>query len=186
MLPIAITPKTEARCFICGENNRNRIPKRAIDDVWHKKKIRIPYNNRCCSRHLINNLFTEEALEQIHAEHEQSYATPEEFAQWFKNLDLPQQPKFKLKLQFSTLDPEDYGLLTGFSKEQFDNILSFIEIDLRNTDTRTIRDALGLFLVKLRTNMTHRLLQFLFDIKTPSVVSYILLWLSLSNSNYLF
>jgi hypothetical protein len=66
-----------------------------------------------------------------------------------------------------SLNNEDYNGMTGISKEDFDDLLSHLQ--LRDRGGISPRDSLGMFLMKLRVGSSHRELATLFRVSLKSV-----------------
>lgn len=82
-----------------------------------------------------------------------------------------------LDSHFSLLDklgkcecPKDLQILTGFEWNQIVEIKNMF-ITLRDTDNRTITQALIVFLIKLRTGNSNRLIAFMLQLKNEQLVS---------------
>jgi len=78
------------------------------------------------------------------------------------------KPKSSNTLSFNEdgIAPQDYKLLTGLNKDEFDTLFNYCHIELRSSSNRTGRTALGVFLVKLRLNLSQEVLAFLFGVKS--------------------
>ncbi|XP_034316546.2 uncharacterized protein [Magallana gigas] len=63
----------------------------------------------------------------------------------------------------------DYMALTSISKENFEDLHSFISSDIRNTQNRGTRMSLGIFPLKLRSGMSNQLLATIFGISKSSL-----------------
>ena len=67
------------------------------------------------------------------------------------------------------MDDDDYECFTGLTREKFDDLLSYIQHDLRNTAVRSVRTALGLLLCKLRMDNSQEQLGRLCGLSQPTV-----------------
>ncbi|OXA46662.1 hypothetical protein Fcan01_18834 [Folsomia candida] len=163
----------ENRCLICKTSVRTRIKRRAIIEVFLRRGILIPENNRCCKDHLEDEILKPEDMDAIEVEKPYSTLTGKQVAKWLTTLRQLATEK-KLPIDFSknsSLTNSDYEMLLGVSIASFEVLLKHCEGPLRNSPNRTIRSALAIFLMKLRLNISQRVLAFLFGIKNQSTVS---------------
>lgn len=158
---ISSVGSTQNRCFICHDlQGRTRIPKSALAQVWTEKEIFIPHDNRCCSIHLERQLFSEEAMELIVPTKNGVLMSDEDLAQWILDLSKRNNLKSNSKRRRynfddpTDVDKEDYPNLVGFSKIQFNSLLTEISGHLHNSVNRTVRNALAIFLMLLRHNLS--------------------------------
>ena len=78
-------------------------------------------------------------------------------------------------LNFDEVSDVNYRVLTGMTRDQFNNLCSEIPPSpLRHTDTRTPRTAIACLLVKLRLALTHQTLCTLFSVEDKRKMSKIL------------
>lgn len=72
-------------------------------------------------------------------------------------------------LNFDALDERDYPSLTGLTKPQFDDFCSHLLQHIKTTPKRSPRTTVGLFLVKLYSGMSNKLLSTIFGLSKSSV-----------------
>lgn len=80
--------------------------------------------------------------------------------------DVASKKTSKKGIDFDNLDnqtDEEIKTMTGITKEQFNDLLTYVA-DIRDTPTRSKSTALGIFLVKLRTGLSHSVLATLFHL----------------------
>jgi len=58
-------PHSQAQCFVCGSEKRNRVPVSAIQKIFDSHGIFIPKENRACPVHIGDGIFVEEAVNAI-------------------------------------------------------------------------------------------------------------------------
>ena len=76
-----------------------------------------------------------------------------------------------------SMTDENYMVLTGLDRAQFDDLLTFVqESKTRSSKNRSKRTALGLLLVKLKTGLSNRMLSTLFGIHCRYAVQRSLNW----------
>jgi hypothetical protein len=73
------------------------------------------------------------------------------------------------KIDFDNIDNRDCKNLTGFLLDQFEDTCSFILINIKSTPSRTPKISVGLFLMKMKCALSHKLLSILFKISISSV-----------------
>jgi hypothetical protein len=164
--------ETESCCFICkSRNDRKAVPWKAISQVWFRQMVYIPKKNRACSSHFTSEkLFTQEALDQIEASKQRIHVKKYDFGLWLHHVCDIKQPN-PISFQGPLQLPESrYKTFVGLEKNNFNNLFSFIESRIRNTSNRTAKDALGMFLILLRTNNTQEFIAHLFG-TTQRIVS---------------
>ena len=67
------------------------------------------------------------------------------------------------------LSETDYINLTGLSREHFNDLHTYITFSIRNTPTRSTRTSLGIFLFKLKTGTSSKVLSTVFGISKSSI-----------------
>jgi hypothetical protein len=143
-------------------------------DLWIKSRILVPENNRTCKHHLSDGIFLPEAIKLITATKSSAEITGQQAAKWLISLTTRLAQKHR-PIDFclsSGMTNVDYKLLTGISKDPFDQLVQILkESDMRESSNRDLRNALGIFLVMLRLNLSQRVLAFLFGISNQSVIS---------------
>jgi len=175
ILPLGSCSSTQRYCFICkSPNSRTRVPDKAIAQVWREKKIFIPRNNRCCHNHLNNDLFTEDAMQLIQIMRRRTLFSEVDLIKFIGFL-TPLPTVFN-SLSFGIASPLtsiDYANLTGLNKDDFNDLYSFCSGNIRNSSNRSARDALGIFLMKLRLNISQATLATMFRLDSQPMVSSI-------------
>ncbi|XP_021965136.1 uncharacterized protein LOC110860413 [Folsomia candida] len=168
---------SESRCFLCfNHSGRSRVPKPAIKETWLRKKVYISPGSRCCRDHLMGNMFTESTLQLIEGTRDNVRVTNSELVEWI-DVITEEAIRKELPINFnadSKMTSEEYEIFTGLSREQFDSVLQYCREDIRNSSVRTIRNALAIFLMKLRLDLPQRILAFLFGIEHQSRISDVL------------
>ena len=82
------------------------------------------------------------------------------------------------------MDDEDYECYTGLNREHFDDLLSHVQQDLRNSAVRSVRQALGLLLCKLRMDNSQEQLRRLCGMSQPTVSEAISAVLNALDQNF--
>jgi hypothetical protein len=171
---ITSVSKSERRCFVCrSPTGRSRIPNSALLDTWLKLKILVPENNRICADHLDSGIFTEEALSRIIVTKESAELNGQQVAKWLTNLSLKLSQRHRL-IDFNSnagLPNEDVKMLTGIDRNAFQALVNVLKTSkMRESANRSLQNALGIFMILLRLNLSQRVIAFLFGV-SQSVVS---------------
>ncbi|XP_051159163.1 uncharacterized protein LOC127280299 [Leptopilina boulardi] len=161
-LPISRCIASQSKCVICKSvNGRNRISPQARLKVFIDHGILIPPSSRSCNTHLEEEFLTDNAVNMMELL-PFSDLNANEVMELLT--DLRDQAK-KKGLDFdnsSALADEDYSRLTGFNKNQFDQVVDFVQDSIRHTVNRSSRKCVALCLMKLRTGLSHSILSTLF------------------------
>lgn len=157
---------TQSRCFIdsCrATNQRLVIPDDAIDQVWNNKRIFLSKTLRVCSTHLVNNkVFTDAALDSIVPTARGIYLPPTDICKWIHRLSTSPNKQPRVDFSSNDITEDEYTTLVPCSKHAFEEMYELIKPRMRNTAQRTIKNALGMFLMTLRLKTTQKFLAFLF------------------------
>jgi hypothetical protein len=172
---ISSVPRSESRCVVCkSRDGRSRIPTSALIDLWVKTKIFVPSNNRTCAAHLESGKFLAEAIGLIVATKKYAEVTGLQVSDWMTNL-ADQLGKRHRPVDFNSsagLTDEDFRLLTGIGRESFGELVDVLKgSKMRESSNRSICNALGMFLVMLRLNLSQRVIAFMFGVNSQSSVS---------------
>lgn len=114
----------------------------------------LPHENRTCFDHLNGDKFSEEALERIKPTKDGVLMSDEKLTNWILEMTLLVKKQLKRKrVDFDDIENvpmEDYKLLTGLSKADFELLLEYLKGNLNNSRNRSVRNSLGMFLMMLR------------------------------------
>ncbi|CAM4809495.1 unnamed protein product [Rotaria magnacalcarata] len=163
-LQLNATSSSHRKCCVCRENLRDhavKITSQDRDFIFFSRNIWIPEGVRCCSGHLINNLLSKEAVDQIKPF---SIRYQELSSSDFRCFDDPRD-----------LNDDEYCLLTSLSRDNFNDFVQIISSStIRPSCNRSIRTAVGIYLCKLRLGISNRLLACIFQIADKQTVSRII------------
>lgn len=164
------------KCVFCGKSVTSEMqlmPRSARLDVLLLHRVFVPHGVRCCSSHLING--TRLCLDQAFNLKDRSRIPTslssgdvrdllDDFSSLFNEL------QFSPRLDFDDpfLTNEDYEAWTGWSNAQFDLIFDEVSSFLRTSENRTTRNAMAIFWIKLKTNLSFRQIGSLFNINGDS------------------
>jgi hypothetical protein len=171
-LPNILTiTSTERCCFLCRRTDRRSVvPDAAVRQAWRKKKVFLSKTTRCCPNHLSEGLFTQVSLNQIQGNVQGIYITTRDVCTWI--FELTDATEDKPRVDFADpedLTTEDYETLLPCSKDAFDEMSFLISPRMRISSNRHPRNALAMFLMMLRLNLTQKFLAFLFRVEQTTV-----------------
>jgi hypothetical protein len=69
----------------------------------------------------------------------------------------------------TALSSSDYVNLTGISKENFDELHTYIKEHIRNTPARSTKTYLGIFLFKMKAGISNKVISTIFNISRSSL-----------------
>lgn len=173
-LRIPSTPRSHRYCIVCRKEGttRNRlslITSDAQTQAFVECGIFIDSKNRCCQHHLDKTFFKSEALTMISSTKYSDLFSRTDILQLLENLRKMLQKTKNLNFDIpSLMSDDDYFAMTGLLKEQFDNMVTYLS-SLRSTVNRSIRTCLAIFLVKMRTGLSNRILAILFGLKPSHI-----------------
>jgi len=174
-LEIHVLPSSQSKCCICGNSSsRNSVPKSAITGAWLDTRVFVPYKNRTCKTHIVDGEFDESSLDIIRNKGILSIVPGAEFLTLNEEISKLCENRGKKKvitLEDDSLSDEQVRTLFGINQEQIDVLYSYIVHDLRNSKNRTTKDALGMYLMKLRLNMPQEAIAIFFGVSSQSRVS---------------
>ena len=159
-------------CVVCGEEVRGGamiMPKGAQFDLLIYNSMYAPDGVRYCSSHLLNkkrlkpnaNIIMENPMQRA------SCLSSSKMIDLVADLlsllqEVINAPRLDL-LEFS-LNEEDYLAWTGWTKQQFDHMYDIISPNLRSSSNRHIRNTLAIFWIKLKTNLSFRQIDSMFNV----------------------
>ena len=156
---------SEKRCFVCAAHCRNRVPNNIRKQVFFKRRIYVPEGYRCCGLHYFDDQLQEEDIINIKIDDSNNYTLENE--KYFEFFDMLCESEQKIKEPFER--DEDYKIFTGLTKDQFDQIHTKYIINLKESEKRTTRQALALYLMKLRTGHSNQELIRFIDVTKRSI-----------------
>ena len=145
-------------CFICQSKTNQKIVcnQSLITKIFINEGIVIPNGNRICKYHLTETGYlygNSIAILKNKANEKSTGLNPKNIVKLLNDLgSRAKNGKTNGKLSFdeNSLSNEDYHNLTGIHKDQFDYLLSFINV----TRYKYSRCALGAFMLKLRCGLS--------------------------------
>uniref|UniRef100_T1HU43 Uncharacterized protein n=1 Tax=Rhodnius prolixus TaxID=13249 RepID=T1HU43_RHOPR len=166
-MPFKRVVVTHKYCCICLVEDKNYVvvPFKARLQVFISSRIFIPKNNRCCPKHLINDRFYVDEIPKLHVVSSKSTIDFDELTLVLNTLSNTCNNSL-----FDNLSDERIKSLTGFTVEEI-NTLKNLLISMRNSENRSINQALFAFLFKLRTGNSNSITASIFNIKYEQYLS---------------
>jgi len=170
-IPIQRTVSTHKYCCICSStNNLTVIPEEARMQSYIKKKIYIPVGNRCCRSHVIKNRIFEEDLNLLKIYSNTTSLTGLELSKLMGTLSIKCDSTLLDKVGEFTLSKQQLDVFTGLT---WDNLIQIKDmmVSLRNSKSRSVIQALVVFLLKLRTGNSNKMIASILQLENEQSVS---------------
>ncbi|XP_062589596.1 uncharacterized protein LOC134251226 isoform X2 [Saccostrea cucullata] len=173
-LSVPSTSSSHSSCFICRKPGPKLVVVSSNErhSVFLRQGVLIPSGSRCCTRHIPDGRFTEEALEKISAFSATSTLNRTsivDMLMYLREIALLNGGK---RIDFddpSALSEKEYVSLTGISKVSFDDLLSAVDGKVKNTSTRSVRTSLGIFLLKMKSGLSNEMLSTILNVSKSSI-----------------
>jgi hypothetical protein len=163
---------THRYCCVCFVPNRNLVvvPQNARMQSIIKRRIFIPDGNRCCEDHLINKRFYEEDLNLLKVYCNWSILRSSELSKIMESFATECNSILLDKMDDFCIPDEQLYIFTGLRRENLIELRDLLTT-MRNTDSRTVTQALIVFLFKLRTGNSNKLISATLQLKDEQLVS---------------
>ncbi|CAF1381289.1 unnamed protein product [Rotaria magnacalcarata] len=168
---ILFSGSSHKKCVVCrGEVNTTMItmPKPVRLDLLVLKRMYAPRGVRCCRKYLWNNrLLPDVKINTDNRQTPMAKLEPTVLLNLFNDLlGLLQEASTTSRLDFmnASMSNEDYLTWTGWTKEQFEHMFMLILPHMQSSCNREARNALAMFWIKLKTNLSFRQIGSLFNI----------------------
>ena len=167
------------QCIVCRKSVASEMivmPRSARLDLLLVYRIFAPHGIRCCSSYLIND--TRLRLNQYIDREGRSLISASLSSEDVQDLlnslvssfnELRSSPR--LDFDDTSVSSEDYETWTGWTKSQFDSIFQEVSGFLRSSENRTSRNAMAIFWIKVKTNLSFRQIGSLFNMGDDSEMS---------------
>ena len=143
------------------------------DLLFIKSNIFIPKGSRCCEDHLYNGRLRVDALYEIRPfKITQTDFSSTDVITWFSKFrdHYNFARYFDFDPPFLMTDVDCYNL-TGISKSNFEYLIMFLaNSNIKHSFNRSLRNAVGLFLTKLRLGISNKVLTTIFQFLNPKAV----------------
>lgn len=165
------TVSTHKYCCICSAiKNIIVIPEEARMQSFIKLRLHIPAGNRCCRTHLIRNRFYDEDLNRLRVYSNSSNLSASELTKMMESLSIKCDSTLYDEIGEFSLSEKQLLIFTGLTWENI-ILLRNMLTSMRNRQTRTVTQALVVFLFKLRTGNSNKLLASILQIEYEQLIS---------------
>ncbi|XP_076085751.1 uncharacterized protein LOC143056545 [Mytilus galloprovincialis] len=174
-LPIPSAGGGHSQCVVCKRRGPKLVvvPTNARFNIFLDKLIILTVGARCCPGHLCNEIFLPDALDRISHSQSSSIFNRTDLMDLITQIRDMALRGSKRRIDFDTenaLTSSDILNLTGLSKENFNDLCSIVQKgNLRDSRTRSVRTCIGIFLTKLKSGLSNKLLSTLFNLGKDSV-----------------
>ena len=169
-LPFGRASKAKSHCLICkSKGPLVVIPIEAKLRLFINCGLIIKGPSRCCKRHLKGSFLKKEEELRLTELSKTTTLTCKEVTDLLNELRTFAK---KGSLNFNipgSLSNINYSRLTGVSGSNFDNLYNYVKNSVRCTSVRSERTCLAIFLMKLRTGLSHSTLSTLFQIPRRNI-----------------
>ena len=166
-MAFARTVNTHAYCFLCkSRENIGSVPLNARLQVFIKKRIFIPYNNRCCKNHLIKNRFYKDLLHNIVPISNESSIQTNELGKFLDCLSDKVDDSILGNIKECSMSDETIFALTGFTGENIFEIRDLL-VTMRSSENRNVLQPVVTFLIELITG--HRCIAAILNLEEKQV-----------------
>lgn len=170
-LPLASIGGSHSTCFAC----KKRGPKLIVASTSVRlncflyNNIIVPAGSRCCPGHVNDDAFTDQAINMMTNCRPNTDFNRTEIANMFNKVRETLLSNKERRISFdSKLGDADFKNLTGLDKVSFDDLLTYLT-SVRDTQVRSARMCLGIFLTKMKTGISNKVLSTLFSVSKDSI-----------------
>lgn len=172
-LSIPTTSKSHAYCFICKRPRPKLVvvSPEARFSVLLNNNILIPAGCRCCPVHSDDGTILPESLKGLKTM-DTTLVNRTTIYEIVQKLRDAARKSASLRIDFDNADmltETDYCNLTGVSKANFSDICEHVKAYIRNTPARSTRTSVAIFMLKLKSGMSNKLLSTIFNITKSSI-----------------
>lgn len=173
-LPIPSTAKSHSYCFICHKPKTKLVvvSSNIRFYIFLHKGVIIPAGSRCCPDHIVDSKLKSEDMTMIECKSDKTLLNRSTVFELLQNLRTFAIQAEKSRIDFDTqetLSLADFINLTGVTKENFNDMHSYIKEEVRNTPARSTRTSLGIYLFKMKSGISNKVLSTVFNISKSSI-----------------
>ncbi|XP_069130866.1 uncharacterized protein [Argopecten irradians] len=169
-LKLLSTPRNKKRCVICKKTKKLVcVGQAAVAQAFLAKGVYINKKSRCCREHLQRTYFTTEALSTLSSTKNSEYFSRSDIVELLDGIrsHVNSNGVFNFDIP-SSLSDTQYREITGLTKDQFDDLTTFVKT-LKSNTTRSTRSCLAVFLAKLKTGVPNHILSTIFNLSISQV-----------------
>ena len=165
-------------CYICRDTIKSgckNIPAKARIQLLITHKLFAPEDSRICASHLRddNSLHDIEVSPGCRRERPVNFNTEDSSILIQQMMETMREAYGTAHMDFNTLSDSEFQLWTGWQKENINNMLGYLR-DMRDTNVRNKINALGIFWLKLKTDLSYDQISALFGFKHKSNIQIII------------
>lgn len=156
-IPFCSAGKSHNKCaFSSSKTNLRVIPTEARIDSFVLFGLLVPVGCKCCPEHLLGKKRNpNQDIDVSSYRKKTSLLTSNEVSDLLSKIKTRASYNLtNFKLDFEHLHDEDYNTLMGISKENFFDLTSNIT-SLRNKKCRSVKNAIGILLFKLKSGLSN-------------------------------
>lgn len=161
-------------CRKCLKSSLRTICEEDQELLFVQSNIFVPKGSRCCEEHLYNERLSHDALNNIRPfKVTETMFSSSDVISWFSRF----RDRYN-SLKYFDFDPPfimsdmDCNNLTGISKVSFEHLINFFQDSkIKYSSNRSLRNAVGIFLTKLRLGVSNKVLTTIFQFSNPKAVS---------------
>lgn len=157
-------------CFCSSKKDLRVIPEETRIQCYIKTQIYIPSGNRCCRAHFLKNRIYEEDLVLLKAYSNTTSLTASELSKIMGTLSVRCDSTLLDKVGEYTLSEKQLKVFTGLNWEQLNELKDMLT-SLRNSQSRSVIQALVVFLLKLRSGNSNAMIASILQLKNEHEVS---------------
>lgn len=144
------------------------VPEEAITHAYVKHKIYIPYGNQCYCAHIIKHRLCDSDLNSIRIVSNISSLCKRKLNKLFQTMTIESVTPILKKIR--NLNVKQIQLLTGLDFEDIEQLRNMM-MSMRDNEYRTMLEAIFVFLVKLRTGNSNKMISAITDLEREQMIS---------------
>ncbi|KAK3084039.1 hypothetical protein FSP39_007185 [Pinctada imbricata] len=173
-LPLPSAPRGHASCCICRKASQKLIVMSAAmrHQAFMDRGRMITAGSRCCPVHVNDDILSDNALGLLKASSDISVIKGDALIELLQYLRTTAHRHEKTRLNFDderSLSDEEYLSLLGVGKAAFKDMLTYLDGLVRNTPARSTKTSLAIFLLKMRSGMSNKMLSTVFNVSKSSI-----------------
>ena len=171
ILSIPGTSSSHSRCIFCKRPGPKLVVVSQQARFWAfiERNVLIRPGSRCCPVHKANEVTIQSALLSNIPTTAQSIVNRATLTKLMQDMRQFCHAQVDAFVDFKCINDEDCINLTGLTSGQFEDLCCHVLHHVKSTPSRSPRMSVGIFLFKLKSGMSNRLLSTLFRLSKSSV-----------------
>lgn len=163
-MPFPRVVSTKAYCIICkSKDDIHDVPKEARIQAFVKRRIFIPRRSRCCYKHLIKNRFYEDEVQALVPFEHKSFIEASEIKDFVNHLANEVDSRLHDQIGNCQISEERVKAFTGHDWNSIIKIRNMM-CTMRDSENRNVIQALVMFLFKLRSGNSNKLIAAIMEV----------------------